>query len=72
MEVRSLRVFEHVLLLELSVNVLIVLSTFNIFKRLKYSFHGKRPVLLKVTNICIHWKNVINVRSCVVLHITSL
>jgi hypothetical protein len=39
---------------------------------LKNSFHGQRPVLLKVTNICIHWNNAISVGSCIVLHITFL
>jgi hypothetical protein len=67
MEVRSLRVFEQVLLLELSMNVHTVQSRFSIFNK-KHSFYSKRFALLNVRDICIHWNNVINVRkSCVVL-----
>jgi hypothetical protein len=56
MEVRSLRVFEQVLLLELSLNVHTVLSTFSVFKK-KHSFYGQRLALLKVRDICIHGNN---------------
>jgi hypothetical protein len=71
MEVRSLRVFDNVLLLELSVIIIHrIIFTFSIFKWEKYSFYGKKPVWLKVRDPCIQWNYTVKVRRCSVLHIT--
>jgi hypothetical protein len=72
MEVRHLRVFENVLLLEPSVNVHRIVFTLSIFKRDKYLLYRKKPVLMEVRDPPIHWNNNIKVRSCSVLHITCL
>jgi hypothetical protein len=71
-EISSLKFFDNVLLLELSVNFQWILSTFNIVQWDKHSLYVKKPVLLKVRDICILCKDMINVRSCSVLHITFL
>jgi hypothetical protein len=67
----SQRCFYNVLLLELSVNFQRILSTLSVFRQEKHSF-DLQPVLLKVKDTCIPWNNMIKVRSCSVLHITSL
>jgi hypothetical protein len=65
-------VFDIVLLLELSMNVHRILSTFCIFKWEKYSIYIKKPVVLKVRDTCITWNHMIKVRSCSVSHIISV
>jgi hypothetical protein len=72
MEVRRLKVFDNVLLLELSVSFWRILSTFSVFQWENHSPYGKKPVLLMVRDICVPWSNKIKGRSCSVLHITFL
>jgi hypothetical protein len=72
LEVRSLRVFNNVLLIELNVNFQRICCTFSVFQWEKQSLYCKKPVVLKVRDTCVPWNNMIKVRSCSVLHITSL
>jgi hypothetical protein len=64
-EVRCLRVFDKVLLLELSVNLQRILSTFSIFKWEKHSIYGENPVILEVMETCIPLNNTIKIKAVV-------